>query len=350
LTASALSQGSGHQHIAPLAPSAVLNGRSPLLNWADGSWNHGEGFPAGASEVGGVLSDDNPGLLTLSEITTLRNWAPLTGYSMHQFIGEFRPSNSSETGYSSSFEILVHNDFYQNPLSRPHVVIVLTTAETRGSAVASQDQFNPHVYPGDPSPSRLGLWDWPFPGGPGLVQHFYPSGYDFHVVFAHIVPRTSGRPLVFSVQRLRQLRHAVMLKLNQHAGQTLTYTTCVSGSSFGGLTTQVALLLHPDEFHAGLAYSFSGSLRAVPNDHASYDLITAGLGLGQSGAGYSLRDAIDFSIYDRTAATDYTSLSFVNRVARGEAKRSFLFMVSDEDGVTHGNDWIPPLMQPPTPT
>ncbi len=266
------------------------------------------------------------------------------------FVGDLRPAGTP-VGLplsESSFLITVPMNGFPDPVKRQHIVLLLSTTQTSSAARPEDREFGPHDYPGDPT--NFGLWPSPFPGT-GLVEEFAAmsaSQAPFYVVAAHIVPRTSHQPLVATAQRLRELWRATQLVVMAHyfpvPHVAPNWTRCVSGTSFGGLTTQVALQLWPDEFHSGVSFAFNGSLRSLPEDQRYFDFLVGGVGFAGSGAGYTLRSAVDWTIFTRLEDVDYQSLSMVNRAHRPlmneRPRRPMVLLVGDEDPVTHGQDWI----------
>ncbi|MEM7201716.1 MAG: hypothetical protein AAF628_15715 [Planctomycetota bacterium] len=149
------------------------------------------------------------------------------------------------------------------------------------------------------------------------------------------------------MQRFRQLRYIVVDRLvNDFGYDPSKIGFLVTGASFGGAVAQYLPLLYPDEFHGGVNSAFPPNLRTVWNDHDSYDFFTSNLGRLASGFTPAPWDFMDFSIYCRTEATDYTSLSLTNRVALnrelggGHILRPLFFLAGDVDTVTHANDWV----------
>jgi hypothetical protein len=338
--------GGAHPAMASPAPSALIHGLSPFFNWGDVTWNLGEGFGVIDFDIGGELNQSDPSQLQRSDLVILREWQTILGppYQYESLIAEIRPINATEpTQQCASFEIAVPVGGFPVANRRQNLVLLLATSPTRGSQRPQDRPYDPHNYPG--SPVGYGLWDWPWPGGPPLVHEFANAATDFYVVAAHIVPRTSFQPLVSSVQRLRELRHAVQLLVHEHFYDPQqwphpTWSTCVAGSSFGGLPTQACLQLWPDEFQSGVSSAFHGNLRGTANDHDSYNWVTALLGFGASGSGYTHRSSVDWPTFTRVEGVDYMSLSVLNRVHHPAIQRPMVLLVADEDPVTHGQDWI----------
>ncbi len=256
----------------------------------------------------------------------------------------------------SSFEVLVPAELIEAPdaMRQGHVVLLVSTAPTSNPARIRDLPYAPHDYPGDPN--AFGLWQRPWPGLDLIKQSLYtdPATEPYYVVQGFIVPRTSFQPLVSSVERDRELRQAMVLLVNSiydHAQQPHPqYGACICGTSFGGLTAMATVALWPDEFQSGISLAFNPSLRNTPDDQEMYNFLCSGLGLGASGAGYTMRSAVDWNIFAQVEGVTFTSLSIVNRlfspmpqqppVTTPGLLRPFTFMAADEDPVTHGQDWM----------
>ncbi len=361
-----MAQDGGSPHTADFQTGAYLAPPSPLFNYPDFVWDRGEGFAASSSvDAGGVFGPTDPNAMQFSDIEPLQPWEdwPIDSQYLH-FVGQFRPSGAPTqqqmplTG--SSFEIIVPRAFVDmpDPAKRDDVVLLIPTKETSDPERKADIPYAPNDYPGDPN--QFGLWT---PGWPGtsLMDEFRTSSDSFYLATGYIVPRTAFQPLVFSIERDRELREAMQLELNDlcsNPPQSIpprsmpsNYATCICGSSFGGLSAMAAVMLWPDEFQSGVAAAFDASLRDTPDNQLMLDFLTGGVGLGASGSGYTLRSAVDWTIFAQLEGIDYPSLSLVNRMYPPSASqnpappgfgllRPFALMVADEDVVAQGQDWM----------
>lgn len=353
LAASVAAQVGGHRHIAPLAPGVSLSGRgSPLMNAPDAYWDRGEAFwNPEVPDIGGVLGPDNYPQFVLwcgtagcyvkdqRAGTPTPGWQPVAGTSRQDFIGELRGYPDGEGTTVAAFKLLAPAVMGSTPL-RDKVVVVISLQATFG---------HPQVYPGFGLTNGLTAGSYPYASA--LVDHFLAQA-GYWVMAGHIVPRTGYRPLVFTVQRARQLRRVILDMLTNpmspnKIGGTLFDGNKVAfvagGSSFGGLPAQALVLLWPNEFHAGIGVAYGTNQRGVPNCEDADDFTAAALGYGGSGAGYDAHDAFDWAMFCSLEQTDYMSLSLVNRLRRGELYRPWHQLVADEDPVAQGVDWIPML-------
>ncbi|MCC6669776.1 MAG: hypothetical protein IT458_01860 [Planctomycetes bacterium] len=354
----------GHRHIADeiqgagALPASKL---TPLLNKPDGQWNLGEGFPA---DTGGVLSRSNPAQLNLGQPPDYQvqsgGWIPTEDSGIVRWVGRLRPGSAQPPeppDPDAVFEIRVPSAWVTDPQAdRKKALIVVCAIETFGPVVEAEEPYAPHKYPGDPgnpgAANNYGLGRRPgLPDPKKLIDHVETSNPkpEYRIAYAWITPRTSFQPLVFQVQRLRELRRVVRHILTQPPisipDSDANFAYLINGYSMGGFVTQCLLMLYPDEFHGGVASSYTPNQRGLVDDQNSHAFVSAMLGQLGSGAGYTARSAADWSIFCRLEQTDYQSLSLVNRVAWGHLYRPTYVLTGDEDPVSHGADWMPILTQ-----
>lgn len=365
----AAAQVGGHPSIAPLAPGAAVPTNpaksSPYWNVANGWWDKGEAFlTPQMPDVGGALGPDaNPQNVLNPEPPAylqdlLGGWQNLTSAvstNLGHWVGEVRgiPSFALPTEYVASLEIVARRDLIVTPANRkPYAVVVLSIPPTHRTFKADQA---PYAYPGNPNNHGLWTqvrlngewWDYPWPGADVVVKHYDPPTSDYDVFGAYIVERCSFRPLLFTMQRYRQLRYVVEKRLNTDFGYpTANIGFLVAGGSYGALPAPLLPMLYPDEFHAAAGSSFHPSLRGLLSDQDSFDFDASLLGRQHSGVGYELLDAKDWTIFCKTEGTDYLGLSLINRIALnrqyggGHVLRPMYLLCGDVDTTTHGNDWV----------
>lgn len=126
--------------------------------------------------------------------------------------------------------------------------------------------------------------------GPDLVNLVAQPPAGYQVIGAYIVPRTAGRPMAFEMQRYVQLAKAIDLVFAQPAGSpylpegfaTIGMATpkLIAGGSFGGLTSQAAVLRHPELFHGAGNGAFSGSVRRTMGEQFAWNLVGRRSGMG----------------------------------------------------------------------
>ncbi len=341
-------QGGGHEHIAPRAPGFDLtvppSKVSPKLNQADQIWNMGES-PNGR-DIGGALGQDNPQAAPQPSFVPYPGtggWQNL-GYSgLVNYVGSFR-NRGSQTNPAddtrASFEVVAPAVIEPGK----KVVVALFTQSTFPGYDAKRA---PHDYPGNPT-----YYDLLVTGGAGphfdvVTRNLNGPALPYRVVGVQFVPRTSSRPAVFAMQRLRQVREATKYLLSQPpyniaAGDIAYHVDC---ASFGGFTTQLAILFYPQEFHAGTAGAFSAAMRSVPCDFDSLVYFTSLMGMNGAGHSYTVRDTVDIPMWCRIEGTDLASVSSTNRwlLPLSHIQRPIYFFLGDEDTVTHGTDWVPIL-------
>ncbi|MBK8977370.1 MAG: hypothetical protein IPM29_15775 [Planctomycetes bacterium] len=365
-----------HPHIAEISsppPAGAHRGAgSPLFNWrADQTWNNGEGFPAGtfAPDHGGYRDGDHANV-QVGDIHPYRDaqgnggWVPLTATTWH-FVGYLRPTalaNGAQVD-DAAFEVIA-------PLQRDHakpLVVIIGLWPTWGTPTPPGQEVDHGVYPGHLRPDGLVAGDPVHPmnaiarpdNGVWLVENALNAATapgQYQAVFAHIVPRTFGRPMTFEMQRAIQLAKAIDLMLVQPVGSVLlppgfdpshpTHRSppkLAEGGSFGGLTAQVCALFHPDVFHGSFAGTFSDSCRRLMGEQFTYRYLGRGTGMTLHDTSYNLKDALEWPFYLRQIDADYFNVSLLVRQRFGEVRRPMAWLVADEDTVTSGVDWIPYL-------
>ncbi|MEZ5965129.1 MAG: hypothetical protein R3F56_14945 [Planctomycetota bacterium] len=317
---------------------------SPMMDEADELWNMGES-PYGV-DLGGALSPDQLGSLlqmpTYVPLLPTGGWDALpSASSLVHYVGSLRPFPPRVLGPNeesrASFHVVA-----PDVITTPDVVVAIYTQATFGGT----NPQNPHVYPGDPS-----YYDLVVTGGVGphvdvvknnLAKSPVPP---YRVVGVQFVPRTSQRPMVSCMQRLRQVRLAVLHLLQQRYGlQEAHVAFAVDCASFGGFTAQLAVLFYPKEFHAGVAGAFSGAHRSMPSDFDAQMFATSLIGAENSSHSYLMRDTVEIPMWCRLEGTDFASISTTNRWALQHMQRPVYFLVGDEDTVTHGTDWVQILL------
>jgi hypothetical protein len=360
---------------------------TPLLNVPDQVWNNGEGFPAAMGQPPFALVPNQGGFLSADYVEGLRavdihsfwpqgasaptNWHTYQFVNHQQvtvtvsrFVGYLRPSQlggyATQNGapiLDAAFEIFAPTSY--DP-AKPTVVVIgcwathPTPLDPAASGPQNQraDRFK---YPGFRRADGLVLAGTAGIARPGpdivnLVAN-PPSGHQ--VISAYIVPRTFPRPMVFEMQRYRQLAKAIDLMLGQPGGSALlppTFPTLadplpklLAGGSFGGLTAQAGVLQFPNEFHGAAANAFSGSVRRTMGEQFTWDLIGRRCGTGLYETSLNLQDTLEWGAYYRLEGWDYFNSSTMLRLRRGEVYRPMMFLVADEDTVTCGVDWLPSL-------
>ncbi|MBI5852501.1 MAG: hypothetical protein HZB39_15925, partial [Planctomycetes bacterium] len=359
-----------HPHIAPLGTAQPNLSRpfptSPLLNIPDGIWNNGEGFPAsGLPDHGGWLDADHIVGLTLAQVhcytAAQYYWHPYNPSGpngiVQRFVGYLRLGPAYPAGASvedAAFEIFAPP--VRDP-SKPLVVHIAAWA-TFGTPLDGDGNLRADLqkYPGH---RRLdGLV---YSGGtPDQIFRPYdqidlvanpPAGYQ--VVAAYIVPRLGGRSMIFEMQRYEQLAKVVDLMLAQPAGSNYlpaTFTPIatpqaklIAGGSFGGLTSQMAVMHLPQVFHGAGNGAFSASLRRTMGEQFAWNLIGRRSGMGLDETSLSIRDILEWASWYRQVGWDFFSGSSILRRRRGEQYRPIASLLGDEDTVTCGVDWIPYL-------
>jgi len=305
---------------------------SPMLNQADGIWNMGEA-PDGR-DVGGVLGQDPlTAPMPTYEPLLSNGWEPVAADpSLVTYIGGLRPSGGLQFGDETmaSFQVVA-----PVTIDTPQIVVAIFTLATFGG----DNPQNPHAYPGYPPYGLL------FPTGPhvdvvsrNLLQSPTPA---FRVVGVQYVPRTSQRPMASAMQRLRQVRRAVLDLVWQRYGIAESDVAfAVDCASFGGFLAQTALVFYPTEFHAGVDGTFSGAHRSMPSDFDSGVMFSSLLGTDGAPHSYLMRDTVEIPMWCHIEETDFASITTTNRIFAGHLQRPIYFWIGDEDTVTHGTDWI----------
>jgi len=347
----AVAQAGGHPHVAPLAPGFSLLGPpskvSPLMNQGDGIWNMGESTEG--ADVGGALGPDT---LTATSMPTFVPLLATPGgwenHSVHtttleHYVGSFRRPSGTDANDETraSFELVAQ----KNMASTQQVVVAIFTQPTFGPPLEVLD-FAPHGYPG--FPDNYDLLSGPNALHVEVVQRNVTQSTPFRLAGAQYTPRTSNRPAVFTLQRLRQVRRAVLMLLLQRYGiPEANVAFLVTGASFGGFTSALAPLFYPTEFHAAQSGAFSAAVRSMPSDYDSQMMFASTLGLA-SRLGYTMRDTVELPMWCRQEGTDFASVSVTNRLLVGHMQRPIHFYVGDEDTVTHDTDWVQVLDSPIT--
>jgi hypothetical protein len=275
---------------------------SPLMNQADGSWNLGEA-PFGI-DTGGALGPDPAGP---NDVPVFVAKLPSGGWqyydpdpALRHYVGSFRWTNwnnivgpHDET--RASFEVVA-------PVTIPpgmKVVVVLLARPTSSPVRPEDGPYAPHVYPGNPAYYDL------MANGPGgfhvQVAQRHIANPLFRIVGVQFVPRTTNRPQVFDMQRLRQARRAARHLLTQppyslNPDDLAYYADC---GSFGGFIAPLAALFYPQEFHAALGYAFTAAVRSMPSDFDSFLFMTSLLGTDSSAHQYTMRDTVEIPMWCR---------------------------------------------------
>ncbi len=351
-----------HPHVAPLAPGVTLLTTPPrtstYMNQPDQIWNYGESPHPQGVESGGALGPDPWMDVPTNTPHFVKKFTSMDGWQDHRrnnvprtnirhYVGHLampRAQPDPRDEIEASFELVAPAPALIG--ASQNVVVAIFTPPTFGTANPANFPQRPHAYPGNPNYHGL------LGGTNGDGAHVdsvernldtNPAGY--RVVGVEFAPRTSDRPMVTTMQRLRQVRRAAIQILSQppYSIPVARLAFLVSGASFGGFTSALATVFYPDEFHASASGAYSGAQRSMPSDYDSFVFITSLLGLDQSGAGYQLRDAMEIPMWCNQEQTDFASVSFTNRWFRGHIQRPVYFLIGDEDGVTHGTDWIPLL-------
>ncbi|NLG63281.1 MAG: hypothetical protein GX539_13665, partial [Candidatus Cloacimonetes bacterium] len=192
-----------------------------------------------------------------------------------------------------------------------------------------------------------------------LRSQSYAPGANCNVIAAYIVPRMMGRPVTFQMQRNLQLARALKLMINEPTtsplfppgldalpadpGPDRDPAVLITGGSFGGLTSQLAVTIHPEVFDGASAAAFSGSMERQFGEQISYNFLSALSGFRGSDTAYRIADTLEISGWLRDYAMDFFSASTTTRLRHGHVQRPLSFLVGDEDTVTNGTDWMPLL-------
>lgn len=309
----ASAQVGGNPTVAPISGFNPLNPRriSPLLDVPDGLWNFGEGAQGTTSDLGathGLLTkqqiDTN---LVLGNLVQLQGWTVSPGNLSQSWFGRLQratPQGGDEV--EAAIKITVPNPavlVFPDP-NRPRYVLVLGARESIRPDDDAQLPYAPHDYPGRPfAAPHWGLHDAPpFPYPEAVVErHVLDSLMEsmpaWQVIGAWGVTRIAHRPLTFSVQRLRELRRAALLRLQADFGiNPADVVVLLGGSSYGGLVVQAALIYYPNEFHGGVVSAYSGNHRSVPNEQDALNFAAATLGEQMGGNAYDLRSSLEFTL------------------------------------------------------
>ncbi|MFN3241610.1 MAG: hypothetical protein ACE37K_08880 [Planctomycetota bacterium] len=249
-----------HPAVAPPAPGAIRNGTSPLFQYPDGEWNHGEGLIGAAIDSGGWFGHDDGTGVTSGDVHTPFFWEdfhwklgthPLgggTGHLMKRLYGYLRPSaiatrpdqhplygdlgSAAVVGPfgdrtyvdQAAFEIFRPNYL---PTAGQKVVLVIGSWETiLFPQNKDGDVFSwRHVYPGFFSPDGLIRNESTQPRSPTeffnnndiddvkrprpiVIARAQPS-QGYYPLFAYIVPSVMHREAELNQQRDLQLVQAV---------------------------------------------------------------------------------------------------------------------------------------------
>lgn len=255
---------------------------------------------------------------------------------LSRYVGRLRPpgGNRGPHGESPADFLVVA----PTTIATERVVVVMFTQPTSSSAIPANRIYDPHNYPGDPNNLDL------YAQGPEVdtvLRNLALPASPYRLIGVQFVPRTSQRPLLFVMQRLRQVRLAVLdLLLQRYGLDPENVAVTVTCASFGGLTAPLAPLFYPLEFHSATGTAYSGAHRSMPSDFDSHVFSTSLLGLDVSANAYNMRDTVDFMAWCRAEQTDFASLSFTNRWYKGHIQRPTYFLIGDEDMVSHGTDWL----------
>ncbi len=308
---------------------------SPLVNYPDGSWNLGES-PNGV-DIGGAHGQDplTAAMPTYEPHPQTSGWHPHPqDAQLSRYVGRLKPpgSRGSDGEFPAAFLVVA-----PPAINTERVVVLIFTHPTSGSVLEANRPYDPHIYPGNPNDLDLASQ------GPelDLVQrNLANSALPYRLVGVQFVPRTSQRPVLPTMQRLRQVRRAVLHLLQQQYGipndKVAFSVTC---TSFGGLTAPLAPLFYPTEFHSATGAAYSGAHRSMPSDFDSHVFTVSLLGLDNSANAYNMRDTIDFAMWASVEQTDFASFSFTNRWFKRHIQRPTYFFIGDDDLVSHGTDW-----------
>ncbi|MBK8978465.1 MAG: hypothetical protein IPM29_21410 [Planctomycetes bacterium] len=385
-----------HPHIAPInqaAGSAYSQpAGTPQFNVPDGVWNHGEGFRTGTAadaDYGGHLGGWHatgaaavePGLEVgdiFDVAATLggpQGWQPYDWYDrntdrtyrVRRFVGYLRPGQLGPYPAPTGSEPTIEDAAFQlfapdgaGPFTDDLVVVLNCWGTSEKPVVAVGGRF---AYPGR---GRLanGLVPNPDPftaaneaAGLGAYATVHaPAGVV--VISGDIVPRIFGRPAVFDVQRIRELRRAVELLLQlpdtdpRHppgfpvlqSGQG--FACLVYGGSYGGMTSQLLGLIWPNEFQGVSAHLFGASLRRVMADQFNLAYMVQRGGFAAWGGAYYPEDTLEWGTTLRIHGPhlqgfgwDYFNASVLLRLRRQELFRPYNWLQTDEDTIGQGTDY-----------
>ena len=332
---------------------------------------------SGLPDHGGQLDGDHVAGLTIQQIHcyTANQPQPLWwhGYDpaggapiVQRFVGYLRPGAPYPPGArveDAAFEIFAP---LARDASRP-LVVVIGAWSTFGAPLDAPLSTSPLVqnlvpdrfkYPGHRRADGLVMSSEAAPNaiarpGPDLVNLVAQPPAGYQVIGAYIVPRTAGRPMVFEMQRYVQLAKAIDLVFAQPGGSPYlpegfaTIGTAmpklIAGGSFGGLTSQAAVLRHPELFHGAGNGAFSGSVRRTMGEQFAWNLVGRRSGMGLDESSLSILDTLEWGSWYRQVGWDYFNGSSSLRRRLGQQFRPIASLIGDEDTVTCGADWIPLL-------
>ncbi|MCP4968114.1 MAG: hypothetical protein GY926_23125 [bacterium] len=355
-----------------MAPGVTLAASQPTpqFNYADGIWNHGEGFAA-AADTGGYHNFDDGTSVSLANISAQLPglWEPFTvtnggTTAVQRFVGELKPATYTGTEKWASFEVFAPITW---DYSKPTMIVLSCQPTQLDNLYTLGGRFG---YPGlsDPMYGLKALGGSVYRAQPtsDFVASFSGTADvdNFNIVAAYIVTPVGHRDLTLNIQRYLQLEQALQVMLTNLAlappgftppGTALPdvrYPVVAVGGSMGGLSSQLLPMFFPQRFHGAVSLAFSGLLRRTATNQEMFTAVCSLSGFDHTGTAYTRRDTLGWSVFFRqferylTAKNpgaydiDYLAGSFWAHWQAGQVVRPQYYVFSDEDGVTNGNEWL----------
>lgn len=394
-----------HPSIAPQTQDgATLNGSAPLFAYADGRWNHGEGFSVGAdADTGGWFGHDDGTGVTAADVHTPFGWQSWRwldpthvlgqepGSRMLRLYGYLRPAGVTRESTHPLYGPLASNDgpfldgtyvdqaafelfrSIRPPRSDDKIVICISTrATTRFPRNYKDESYSwRHVYPGIFSPDGLVRRE---PRSPQRSRDNFLGNLDdddvvrpaplivatgarqvaYYPIFGYVVPTVMHRQTELNEQRDLQLVQAIKAILMEDpalgrnplraalsaAGVSKRVYVVFHGSSNGGLQAMWAALRHPEIVHGNLSNAMSASKQRLIGELDMKHAIDRLSGAGEGGSETSENDLLQWGQYAWNQQRWIHDLSMVQRQLRGQRVRPACFVVGDEDITATGTDWI----------
>ncbi len=390
-----------HETMAPTTSTTQLNGTSPLFQYPDGQWNHGEGFTtAGADEdQGGWFNEESGDGLTPSDIHTTRGWTswtwtnpinPSSGAAIRNFVGYLRPNNNLPDTHPLYGQLGAGQGPFGNgtyvdqgafevfaPIAGPgptqKIVVVINNWESTAFPKDHQGRVLPwNVYEGFFSPDGLVR---PELSGTRSLANFQANtseadvkraafaadavatatsnGATYWPISAYAVCSMPGRQTTLNEQRNMQLRQAVLLMLQQPDARNPLYPAFLSaqdieqrvvvvfiGGSNGGHQSMWAAMRHPDKVHGTYAEVINPSIQRLFGEHDLGFAYSRLAGLPEKGATVTEWDFMNWGRYTWNQGKWIHDISLLRRQARNQAYRPSCFRVADEDITSTGTDWV----------
>lgn len=308
-----------HEHVAPTAPLYSIptgpgtNHLNAYFQVPDNTWNYGESFPFPPDQgsLHGLPSGD-PNLTTdVVPLHSSGTWfvdAIKWHATVNNYVGTLYPGGGSGVPIEASFHVTVPSTWQPGTTVVPTkpLVLVVTTPSTTGYPHPN-GSTDPFPYPGIGKPYGLRaphpfIWD--------LTDHT-TANEAYQIVGAYIVPRTAGRPLVYTVQRCKEVVSIVKQLLTRDFSiPTNDLPVLLVGSSFGGYTAMMGTMFYPDVFHAGISFGFPPDMDRGIQDHESHTLL-AGLGGHAGASAYSGTDYIQSGFFMKHMGSNFVNSSFL---------------------------------------